>query len=458
MVVKYNGINDFYEKNRGKDSVQVLGEMNRLELIGFLATYFRLKHQIIELENEKKEILQTNENSRNQLLNKLEEKYEEGKKKFFDDFMKINADANYKDEKVFLFKSERKQSFLFFIICTLFCLGVEYFVVDQALGDTARNLNDYSDMYVPIAKVIFYSVTINLLFYFFMILPDVDDKTKKVSKGDLLTQISEFSVFPLMLVILFLPPIVSCFLTGRFWYSLFIQGILPVFTVIIPTIVLYAIAIFICSSIKNIILKSRAKSIRAYNAQLKKECLEVYRETYTEDVLKDKLKYNENLSEINENYALVKSGVENGSKFSQDLPTMHLKYKRLDTFIPQNFKSDSAIQEIVANLSAGYADNWKEAINAVRTQANHREIQNQFQNLNAKIDRFYQTTVENQRAMNNTLVGNQALLSDINQYTKGTVEEVNYLRNQMNQNHAEQIGKIDSIDTEVKLLTDSYKR
>lgn len=455
VVVKYNGINDFYEKNKGRDSVQVLGEMNRLELIGFLATYFRLKHQIIELENEKKEILQINENSRNQLLNKLEEKYEEGKKKFFDDFMKINAERNYMLETRFLFNNMKIDLFIKFIFRTLICFGILYFIISKMYGESALTLNENSDMYIPFIKIIFYSVSINLAIYIYQI---GFSEEYSIYFYDI-TNFIAICIFLLSIpIILFLPPIVSYNITGRFWYSLFMQGFVPTMIAGIPALIFSGIAAAITNIFISIITGPRRSKAMNHNQKIKKECLEIYKETYTEDVLKDKLKYNENLSEINENYALVKSGVENGGKFSKDLPTMHLKCKRLDTFIPQNFKSDSAIQEIVANLSAGYADNWKEAIIAVRTQANHREIQNQFQNLNAKIDRFYQTTVENQRMMNDTLVGNQALLSDINQYTKGTVEEVNYLRNQMNQNHAEQIGKIDSIDTEVKLLTDSYKR
>lgn len=87
MMKQYSSINDFNNKNKDKDKIEVLNSMNRIELLDFLLAFLKLTNQEGSTKEEYTNLLKQNDLKKETLLSELNQNYSERKNELYNNFI-----------------------------------------------------------------------------------------------------------------------------------------------------------------------------------------------------------------------------------------------------------------------------------------------------------------------------------------------------------------------------------
>ncbi len=442
----YENIHDFYHKHKGQDNVEVLQSMSRLDLIGFLATFYQLKNQVKALEDEYEALLIENEEQKSIMASDIEQKYQQSKQVIYDDYVEQKQKGSFLQSH--LNQNGLLKSYLWIaLISTVITTIVGSIFINFIVAMLGGRPILMKEAFFLVVTSLIYSFVINLILVMTPLKSKQDWRTKHQ------TTLLRGSSIVLAAVLAFLPMVVITIIGGE------ASDMIKSFTQILFMFVI--VPLFILSWLCHYIL---SRIVPKHNEGVTQRYYKEAAKRYPDNQLREQLTVNQSLAQLDQDFYQTQQDIETNPKFSENLPQLQEKLDLLSNFIPIKFQSDELLAELVAHLSEGYAENWKEAIKEARNESHHREISSYLASLHDTLNRFYQDSVRyyqnsmrNQQQINQTLQGAQVLLSEVNQQAAETTDAINHLRNKMDNNHRQQQALIQNIDQEVMLLTSNRK-
>ncbi|WP_218821774.1 hypothetical protein [Staphylococcus epidermidis] len=120
------------------------------------------------------------------------------------------------------------------------------------------------------------------------------------------------------------------------------------------------------------------------------------------------------------------------SKYQSVYSKLDNEAKKLEVYLPSEFRNLDIIASLYGILNAGFGDNWKEIINVYRDQRNMNELKSHISDIQNTLNNMNNNILNNQKetiqAINNQSFQQKRLLKEINvgvQQSNSSIKELN---------------------------------
>ena len=350
MTKHYSSINDFNNKNKDKDKIEVLNSMNRIELLDFLLTFLKLTNQEGSTKEEYTNLLKQNDLKKETLLSELNQNYSERKNELYNNFIQNKIAPILKKINSPIEISKLLLLLGMVLISTIITLYLTLGACDFFINRT------YTVKYgVPIiATLTFAIISVTFSPWFKSVLNIDKDLLKFIAMSILV------SVF-----------IIVNFIYGK--RALVERGF---WTNIIFTSIFCGIGALIIGYLVRLLAAPFKIFNKDYSSLLeitKQKANEDFNKHFSDETLKNEIGIYEQQNLIIKEHKNVESRLHH--LYNNHKKDVNVEYTIMNKYVPVAFQDSSHILLLIDALQNGYAKNWQEAIKWAHEEIKHQETQ-----------------------------------------------------------------------------------